>query len=130
MTQTRRIIVALAVAATSIIGCGAAYAASGQGDPPSPVVSNDQANNSSVFACYNGGKFSYAEWRLPLPHTCWYAGDVLVQLPAQKITFLVDVPAGVAGNTAEIKLTETCLTDQSPVTGDAQSPTYICTVGP
>jgi hypothetical protein len=128
-------IIATVAAALAVIGAGAAYAATATGEPPAPVVSNDQANNSSLFACYNGGKFSYAEWRLPLPHTCWYPGDVLVQLPAAKMTFLVDVPGstatpGPAGNTTEIKLTETCQSATPVLTGDAQAPTYICNVGP
>lgn len=130
LMNLRTKIISIAIAATAVIGGGTAYAATSAGEPPAPVVSNDQANNTSIFACYNGGKFSYAEWRLPMPHTCWYPGDVLVQLPAQKITFLVDVPKAITGGTADLKLTETCLTDQSPLTGDAQAPTYICTVGP
>lgn len=105
-----------------------ARAVTSAGEPPAPVVSNDQAHNTSVFACYNGGKFSYAEWRLPLPHTCWFPGDVLVQLPAQTITFKITVPKALTGGSADLALTETCAVAGDQQTADAQNPSYACTV--
>lgn len=118
-----------------IIASGALYAAtthadaaSVSGEPPAPVVSNDQAHNTSVFACFNGGHFSYAEWRLPLPHTCWYPGDVLVQLPAQTIAFKITVPAAISGGSADLTLTELCTVATPQQTADAQNPTYTCSV--
>ena len=128
--MSRRIAALAAVAGTAVavIGGGAAYAAVSAGEPPVPVVSNDAAANSSVFGCYNGGKFSYAEWRLPLPHTCWYAGDVLVQLPAQTLTFKITVPKSVTGGGADLVLTETCTVTGNQQTADAQNPSYTCTV--
>lgn len=119
---------AIAGVAIAVLSGGAAYAATSQGDPPAPVVSNDQANNTSIFECFNGGKPSYAEWRLPLPHTCWYPGDVLVQEPAQTLTFTITVPRAVTGGTADLTLTEKCAVAGNQQTGDAQNPSYACTI--
>ena len=91
-------------------------------------MSNDAANNTSVFECFNGGTPSYAEWRLPLPHTCWYAGDVLVQEPAQSLTFTITVPKAVTGGAADLVLTEKCAVAGNQQTADAQNPSYTCTV--
>ncbi len=126
MSRAKTAITAAAAVLGLGLGGGIAWAASGE--PPVPVVSNDQGHNSSVFACFNGGKFSYAEWRLPLPHTCWYAGDVLVQLPAQSLTFMITVPKAITGGTADLTLTETCTVTGDQQVADAQNPAYSCTV--
>ena len=42
-----------------------------------------QASGDYVFACVNsGGKIDYLEFRLPLPHQCWFSGETLWHLAA------------------------------------------------
>ena len=37
-----------------------------------------QASGEYVFACMNkSGKIDYLEFRLPLPHQCWFSGESL-----------------------------------------------------
>ena len=37
-----------------------------------------QASGAYVFACVNkSGKIDYLEFRAPLPHQCWFAGETL-----------------------------------------------------
>ncbi len=37
-----------------------------------------QASGEYVFACVNkSGKIDYVEFRAPLPHQCWFAGETL-----------------------------------------------------
>ena len=49
-----------------------------------------QASGEYVFACVNkGGKIDYLEFRAPLPHQCWFAGETLwhfAALPAVEPT--------------------------------------------
>ena len=42
-----------------------------------------QATGAYVFACVNkSGKIDYLEFRLPLPHQCWFSGESLWHLAA------------------------------------------------
>src|SRR6266568_1053047 len=42
-----------------------------------------QASGDYVFACVNSsGKIDYLEFRLPLPHQCWFSGETLWHLAA------------------------------------------------
>ena len=42
-----------------------------------------QATGTYVFACVNkSGKIDYLEFRLPLPHQCWFSGESLWHLAA------------------------------------------------
>ena len=49
-----------------------------------------QASGEYVFACVNkSGKIDYLEFRAPLPHQCWFAGETLwhfAALPAAEPT--------------------------------------------
>ena len=49
-----------------------------------------QASGEYVFACVNkSGKIDYLEFRAPLPHQCWFAGETLwhfAALPAVEPT--------------------------------------------
>ena len=49
-----------------------------------------QASGEYVFACVNkSGKIDYLEFRAPLPHQCWFAGETLwhfAALPAMEPT--------------------------------------------
>jgi hypothetical protein len=119
----RNILIGAAIV-TGMIGIGGtAYAASNGGEPPSPVVSNVQTFNSGMFECYNGGTDSYAEFRLPVPHECYYPGDELVEVPAQVIT--LNFPAGQFPGvpTAE---TVTCTYSGNVQTSDPLKPSYNC----
>src|SRR5258708_40024850 len=101
----RSFIVTAAAAAITLGGGGAvALAATNQGEPPVPIISNAQPPNGSSFACYNEGPLSYYEFRLPLPHTCWFARVTLVELPAKTITFnTAKVTATTVGPTPALK---------------------------
>ena len=52
---------------------GYSSAASSATASPAP-----QASGEYVFACVNkSGKIDYLEFRAPLPHQCWFAGETL-----------------------------------------------------
>lgn len=51
------------------------YSSSASSATASPAP---QASGEYVFACVNkGGKIDYLEFRAPLPHQCWFAGETL-----------------------------------------------------
>jgi hypothetical protein len=67
-----------------------------------------QASGEYVFACVNkSGKIDYLEFRAPLPHQCWFAGETLwhfaalpavepTPTPTPTITPTVSAPAASA----------------------------------
>lgn len=64
--------VAVAAAAVAVIGGGTAYAAVASSGPAPQVLSPD------VYACVNqSGGIDYMEYRLPIPHPCWFANESL-----------------------------------------------------
>jgi len=64
--------VATVAAAAVLTGGGtAAYAALRSSPAP-------QVNSPDVYACVNpSGGIDYLEYRLPLPHPCWYGNETL-----------------------------------------------------
>ena len=45
---------------------------------PATASPAPQASGEYVFACVNkSGKIDYLEFRAPLPHQCWFAGETL-----------------------------------------------------
>lgn len=64
-------IAAVAVAACGVLGGGVAYAAVASSPAP-------QVNSPDVYACVNtGGGVDYLEFRLPIPHPCWFPSETL-----------------------------------------------------
>jgi hypothetical protein len=119
----RSILVAGALSLGLVASSGAAYAATAGGEPPTPVVSNVQTFNSGMFECFNGGTDSYAEFRLPVPHECYYPGDELVEVPAQVITFNIAANA-IPGVTSATTIT--CTYSGDVQTSDPLKPSYNC----
>lgn len=121
--RLRAIIIALSVLAAFGIGGNVAMALN-----TTPVVSNDQINNDSNFACFNSAGIAYFEYRLPLPHPC-NTGDVLVQEPPIRLVFDITIPAAVLGTTTPIMVKESCFTNSQDPTVDVETPNdYTCTV--
>jgi hypothetical protein len=67
---------------------------------PATASPAPQSGGEYVFACVNkGGKVDYPEFRAPLPHQCWFAGETLwhfAALPAVIVVFGAGVPAAIA----------------------------------
>ena len=65
----------------------AGYSSTASSATASPAA---QASGEYVFACVNkSGKIDYLEFRPPLPHQCWFAGETLwhfAALPAVEPT--------------------------------------------
>ena len=66
---------AAAIAAATLIAlasaAGIAWAAVSNGPAP-------QVNSPDVYACVNqGGGIDYLEFRVPIPHPCWFASETL-----------------------------------------------------
>ncbi len=71
MTRSRIAAAAAAAIALASLGTGIALAASSAGPAP-------QLNNPDVYACVNqAGQIDYLEFRLPIPHLCWFASESL-----------------------------------------------------
>jgi hypothetical protein len=58
----------------------AGYSSTARPATASPATASPapQASGEYVFACVNkSGKIDYLEFRAPLPHQCWFAGETL-----------------------------------------------------
>ncbi len=71
MIRRKAAAVAATVLAALAAAAGVAWAAIPDG--PSP-----QVNSPDVYACVNAsGGIDYLEFRLPIPHPCWFANESL-----------------------------------------------------
>jgi hypothetical protein len=72
-TRTKTIALAASLAAAGVaVGATVASAAATSSSPATQPAGN------YVFACVNkSGKIDYLEFRKPLPHQCWFAGETL-----------------------------------------------------
>jgi hypothetical protein len=76
MQKRTRTIVLTASMAVACIALGATIASAANG--ASPKVPALQGTGQYVFACVNPeGGIDYLEFRAPLPHQCWFAGESL-----------------------------------------------------
>jgi hypothetical protein len=79
-----------------------------------------QASGEYVFACVNkSGKIDYLEFRAPLPHQCWFAGETLwhfAALPAAEPS-----PSPTPTPTATPTLTPTVSAPAASVSSASQS---------
>lgn len=83
ITHRRRAgLVAAGALALAMLGGGLAYAATGSSSPA------QQLNDPDVYACVNqAGGIDYLEYRLPIPHACWFASETLWRLdPGGQVT--------------------------------------------
>jgi hypothetical protein len=75
--RTRAIAITASMTVTGVaLGATIATAASGSKNPPRPA--RQSTTSRYVFACVNPeGGIDYLEFRAPLPHQCWFAGESL-----------------------------------------------------
>lgn len=80
--RRRAALVAAAGLGLAVLGGGLAYAATSQGSPA------QQLNDPDVYACVNqAGGIDYLEYRLPIPHACWFTNETLWRLdPGGQVT--------------------------------------------
>jgi len=64
------------VLAVVIAGLLAAFALTSGQQANATVQPGSQPTGNVAYACVNGsGKIDYLEFRLPLPHNCWFKGE-------------------------------------------------------
>jgi hypothetical protein len=75
--RTRAIAITASMTVAGVaLGATIATAASGSKTPPHPALQS--TTSRYVFACVNPeGGIDYLEFRAPLPHQCWFAGESL-----------------------------------------------------
>ncbi len=61
------------IAAIALVGSGVGLALAASSGGPAA-----QINNPDVYACVNpSGGIDYIEFRLPIPHPCWFSNESL-----------------------------------------------------
>jgi hypothetical protein len=77
MQKRTRAIVLTASMTVAGIALGATIASAANSSSPKPPALQNTSGRY-VFACVNpGGGIDYLEFRAPLPHQCWFAGETL-----------------------------------------------------
>jgi hypothetical protein len=98
-----------------------------------------QASGEYVFACVNkSGKIDYLEFRAPLPHQCWFAGETLwhfAALPAVEPTptptpTLAPTPTATVTVTAPAALVPSASQSSSASASASASPSDTATSNP
>ena len=99
------------------IAAGATIASAASGtSTPSPALQTGKY----VFACVNpNGKIDYLEFRKPLPHQCWFAGESLWYWDAVPLAEPTPTPTPTATPTATATATATATPTSTATTTPA-----------
>src|SRR5579862_3296118 len=110
--RTRAIAITASMTVAGVaLGATIATAASGSKKPPPPALQS--TTSRYVFACVNPeGGIDYLEFRAPLPHQCWFAGESLWYWDA------VPLAAGPTTPTPTFSPTPTVSPTPSPTPAD------------